>query len=143
MCGQPYKLRPHHGLCLSFFQGKGYSEAFVANMTRVKAALEENRAICLTGSADIICAACPNNRSGVCTTAEKVARYDREVLERCGLAVGQILPYREFEAKVHQNILLAGQREAVCGDCQWSELCHWEAGTYDHQGKTAGAVGDQ
>lgn len=112
-------------------------------MTRVKAALEENAAVCLTGSGDVICAACPNGCSGVCTTAEKVARYDREVLDRCGLAMGQTLPYREFEASVYQNILLAGQREAVCGDCQWSQLCRWEAVGYDHQGKTAGAAGSQ
>lgn len=128
MSEQPYKLRPHHGLCLGFFRGKGYSEAFVENMTRVKAALEENIPVCLTDSADVICAACPNNCSGICTTAEKVARYDREVLERCGLAAGQTLRYREFETKVYRNILLAGQREEVCGDCQWSELCHWKGG---------------
>lgn len=100
------------------FSGKGLQPGLRGEHDPCKAALEENAAVCLNISGDVICAACPNDRSGVCTTAEKVARYDREVLDRCGLAVGQTLAYREFEASIHENILLAGQREAVCGDCQ-------------------------
>lgn len=122
---QPYSIRPHHGLCLSFFKGKGYSGAFVANMARVKGALEENPLICLAGGADDICAACPNNTSGRCESEEKVMHYDREVLRRCGLSVGQSMPYRELEERVRRDILLPGQREAVCGDCQWNGLCHF------------------
>ena len=38
-------LRAHHGLCLRFFQGKGYSGAFVENMARKKAMLEEKTAL--------------------------------------------------------------------------------------------------
>lgn len=126
MAEQPYPIRPHHGLCLAFFGGKGYSAEFVENMTWVKAALEENPLIRLTGEADVICAACPNNRSGRCETPEKVARYDREVLSCCGLAQGDVIPFRELQNRVRHRILLAGQREAVCGDCQWTKLCHWE-----------------
>ncbi len=32
-----YKIRAHHGVCLYFFQGKGYSGEFVENMSRMKA----------------------------------------------------------------------------------------------------------
>ncbi|HEZ7990826.1 MAG TPA: hypothetical protein RWO66_07705 [Ruminococcus sp.] len=28
-------LRPHHGLCIGFFEGKGYSDEFTANMSAV------------------------------------------------------------------------------------------------------------
>lgn len=128
MAERLYQIRPHHGLCLCFFRGKGYSSEFVENMTRLKAALEENPRIRLTGNADDICAECPNNLAGCCRTAEKVARYDREVLRRCGLSDGDVIPFRELEARVRQMILLSGQREEVCGDCQWNELCHWEGG---------------
>lgn len=117
-------LRPHHGLCLCFFRGKGYSDAFVENMARMQAALAEDPPVRLTEGADDICAACPNLIFGRCADQEKVARYDREVLRRCGLHPGQILSYRELEAQVHRDILEPGQREAVCGDCQWNELCH-------------------
>ena len=93
-------LRAHHGLCLRFFQGKGYSGAFVENMARKKAMLEENPLVRLTDQADEICRACPNNLCGQCESAEKVRRYDRAVLSLCGLTPGDVLPYRELAERV-------------------------------------------
>ena len=119
-----YKIRAHHGMCLSFFQGKGYSGDFVENMSRMKAILEKNPEISLMDSPDDICAACPNRLTENC--AEKASRYDREVLRRCGLSVGERLPYREFSRKVIETILRPGVRAEICGDCQWSSLCRWE-----------------
>ena len=95
-------LRAHHGLCLHFFQGKGYSGAFVENMARKKAMLEEN---------------------------PLVRRYDREVLSRCGLTAGDVLPYRELTERVRKTILLPGHREEICGDCQWTDLCQYKEET--------------
>jgi len=121
-----YRLRPHHGLCLPFFRGKGYSGAFVENMTAVKTAMEENPVIELVRGGDDICAACPNFLQGKCRDEEKVARYDREVLRRCNLEPGQAMPYRDFVRKVTESILQKGLREEVCGDCQWTGLCREE-----------------
>ena len=119
-----YHIRAHHGMCLYFFQGKGYSGEFVENMSRMKAILEDNPEIRLMDSPDDICAACPNRETETC--AEKASRYDREVLRRCGLSVGERLPYREFSRKVIETILRPGVRAEICGDCQWSSLCRWE-----------------
>ena len=119
-----YNLRAHHGMCLYFFRGKGYSGQFVENMGKMKAVLEENPTIRLMDSPDDICAACPNKVTEPC--AEKASRYDREVLRRCGLSVGERLPYREFSRKVIETILRRGVRAEICGDCQWSSLCRWE-----------------
>ena len=119
-----YKIRAHHGVCLYFFQGKGYSGEFVENMSRMKAILEKNPEISLMDSPDDICAACPNLLTENC--AEKASRYDREVLRRCGLSAGERLPYREFSRKVIETILRPGKRAEICGDCQWSSLCRWE-----------------
>ena len=119
-----YKIRAHHGVCLYFFQGKGYSGDFVENMVRMKAILAENPEIILMDGPDDICAACPNRLTETC--AEKASRYDREVLRRCGLSVGERLPYREFSRKVIETILRPGVRAEICGDCQWSSLCRWE-----------------
>ena len=116
-------LRAHHGLCLHFFQGKGYSGAFVENMAQKKAMLERNPLVRPTDQADEICRACPNNLSGQCESAEKVRRYDREVLSRCGLTPGDVLPYRELAERVQETILIPGRREEICDDCQWTDLC--------------------
>ena len=119
-----YNLRAHHGMCLYFFQGKGYSGEFVENMRAMKAILEENPKVRLLNSADDICAACPNKLTEIC--AENASRYDREVLRRCGLSVGDTLPYRDFSQKVIETILRPGLRGSICGGCQWSGLCQWK-----------------
>lgn len=119
-----YNLRAHHGMCLYFFRGKGYSGQFVENMGKMKAVLEENPTIRLMDSPDDICAACPNKVTEPC--AKKASRYDREVLRRCGLSVGDTLSYEDFSKKVVETILRPGVRGTICGDCQWSSLCHCE-----------------
>ena len=119
-----YAIRAHHGMCLYFFQGKGYSGEFVENMEKMKQILEENPEICLMDGPDDVCAACPNRLTEAC--AEKASRYDREVLRRCGLSVGQRLFYRDFSQKVIETILRPGMRAEICGDCQWSGLCQWK-----------------
>ena len=119
-----YSIRAHHAMCLTFFKGKGYSGEFVGNMRAMKAILEENPKVRLLNSADDICAACPNKLTEIC--AENASRYDREVLRRCGLSVGDTLPYRDFSQKVIETILRPGLRGSICGGCQWSGLCQWK-----------------
>ena len=117
-------LRPHHGMCLAFFEGKGYSDGFTAHMEQVLLRLSrEDPPVRLLPATDVICAHCPNNIRGVCATAEKVDRYDRAVLERCGLAAGDALPWNAFSKLVHDRILTAGKRPSICGDCQWNDIC--------------------
>lgn len=116
-------LRPHHGMCLRYFSGKGYSETFTAQMAQIQKALTPEALVELVSGTDAVCAACPNNQNGVCRTQEQVDRYDREVLNRCGLHAGQRLSYGSFSGLVEARILAPGLRPAVCGDCEWSDLC--------------------
>ena len=57
---EPLKLRAHHGMCLAFFEGKGYSSAFTENMGKVLEEMEEDTPLELCRKKDIICSACPN-----------------------------------------------------------------------------------
>ena len=131
------RLRAHHGMCLAFFEGKGYSDAFTARMSAVKSGLEEDpdQMITLVCAADDICSACPNDRVGACISIEKVNRYDRDVLNICGITKKQPalhetepdpiqIPFSEFSRLVRENILdVPGKRRQICGDCQWNEIC--------------------
>lgn len=111
-------------MCLAFFVGEGYSDGFSAHMAQVLRRLEgEDPVVQAVPWTDEICAACPNNENGVCRSAEKVDRYDREVLARCGLAPGTQLRWSAFSGLVETRILAAGLRESICGSCQWNELC--------------------
>ncbi len=124
-------LRPHHGMCLAYYKGHGYSPAFCRRMEEMLTALTAGMQVRLTVSTDCICQACPNRRGTACITEEKVARFDRDVLRACALAEGETLPFRAFAQQVQRAILETGQRERICGDCQWNSLCtgssRWES----------------
>ena len=124
-----YKIRPHHGMCFAFFQGKGYNDAFADNMKAVKEKLDENPEVLLLCQADDVCACCPHNRNGKCTdsvsgeSSGKAEEYDRLVLARCGLSEKTTIRFKDFAASVRENILSPRKREEICGDCKWSGLC--------------------
>lgn len=122
-----YKIRAHHGMCMAFFQGKGYSSEFTVHMGGIIHKLESNPTICISTQTDIICSKCPNNNQGSCETEGKVIAYDRQVLKYCGLSEGMVMPYADFKKAVYENILIPNKREEICGNCQWNELCHFDA----------------
>ena len=77
-----YSIRPHHLLCLQFFEGKGYSNGFVENMTKIhNEMLSKNPYVELTEGADDICENCPNNENGICTQEKSVSGNDRRTYE--------------------------------------------------------------
>ena len=118
-------LRPHHGMCFQFYEGKGYSEDFTDHMGRVIRACEEksDQLITLTCSTDVVCRNCPNNEGGICTTEDKVQRYDSDVLKACGLDAGAEIPYEDFLKLVKMSVIDIGKRKEICGDCSWDYIC--------------------
>lgn len=117
-------LRAHHGMCLAFFIGEGYSSSFVENMKKQKTFLDtEDPAIEIVCEADSICLGCPNNQEGVCTSIGKVQTYDSLVLAYCKLENHSQLKWSTYQKIVRNNILDAHKREAICGDCSWNSLC--------------------
>lgn len=116
-------LRAHHGMCLAFFKGKGYSNTFTVHMQKILDKMQENPKLRIVAEGDIICSRCPNLQNGICNTPEQVEKYDREVLLQCGISENEEICWEEFSKRIEEKILLTGQREEICGDCQWSELC--------------------
>lgn len=124
------KIRPHHGMCFAFFRGAGYNDAFAKNMQKIKEILDENPEVILLCGADDVCCHCPNNLAGTCTdpatgqSLGKAEGYDLQVLAHCGLKEGCKIRWKDFAAAVQTHILDIGKREIICGDCEWSSLCH-------------------
>lgn len=123
MWDSPVPLRPHHGLCMAFFVGEGYSEGFSRHMGEVLSALCRGGRVRLECAADTVCAACPENRGGTCRKPDLVAGYDRAVLALCGLREGAVLPFDQFTALVQSRIIAPDRRGEICGGCQWDSLC--------------------
>ena len=105
------------------FVGKGYSEEFTVNMSRVIAALHGGEKLVLTDGADDICTACPFNNDGVCKDIEKVNRYDASAKNVLELEYGKEYNYSKSRTAVNDNIYKTGKLSDICGNCEWFELC--------------------
>ena len=118
-------LRPHHLLCIQKYTGHGYDEAFTAHMTALTASLaaKPRTPVRLTRGCDDLCAACPHQAGGVCTSLEKVAEMDGGVLAACGLAYGQCLPWSEAARLARERVFETERFAAICAQCQWYSLC--------------------
>lgn len=117
------RLRPHHGMCLAYFEGKGYSDDFTVNMQNMLDLFEKGTDVELVTAGDEICKACPNLKEGICVSAGLVERYDREVLKACGLDEKNQMTFREFVDSVQKNVINTGKRVEICGNCQWNDIC--------------------
>lgn len=120
-----YELRPHHGLCIANFVGRGYDEAFTRNMRAVAEALRKDpqQEVQLVQGRDILCGSCPHLREGVCRTAQKTERLDRRTLELCGLSGDERLLWEDLQALVKERIFGAGLFAEVCRGCAWYDFC--------------------
>ena len=119
-----FYLRPHHALCIRFFEGRGYSEGFVGHMAHIIEVLDgSDPEVTLTGSCDRICAECPHNIGGVCDTAAKTAAIDDRALSAMGLELGDTLRWRELSRLAGERIISAGRLKEICGDCVWIGIC--------------------
>lgn len=121
---EPFPLRPHHGLCIAFFEGKGYDENFTAHMRDCIRLLEEqNPSVRLVCSVDQICSHCPHRRELLCDSECKVQRYDRALLALCDLEESGILSWETFRGIVREKILETRNIAEVCTGCQWLGIC--------------------
>ena len=125
-------LRPHHGMCLAFFKGHGYSSGFSRHMQEMLEIFETDPAIILQVDTDEICSSCPNNQNGICSSSGLVAAYDEAVLETCGMEEDAEMPFLKFAEKVEREIISPGKRREICGNCQWNDICSTQASRWKH-----------
>lgn len=119
------ELRGHHLLCILGFQGYGYSEDFVLNMTRINELRKTDKTtIKLINSSDDICSACPNLKNDLCENEmqnETIVKMDEEVLSEFDInkEYNGIDLFNEVILKF--NTLKSV--ENICNDCKWAEKC--------------------
>lgn len=118
------RLRPHHGLCIRHFEGKGYSEAFVEHMTEVIKRLQAGADIEIVDSSDEICSCCLHWKENHCDSEKRVCEFDKRVLEMTQVSSFETLSYDEFQERIQKYIVDAGRFNEVCGDCGWGQICH-------------------
>ena len=117
------RYRPHHFLCSLGFQGKGYSDAFTANMSaivigRLRANGGDDTLIEVTPATDDICAPCPKRRGALCTSQDKIAALDAAHAEALHLTPGDRLTWGEAQARILANVP-PGSLKTLCQGCEW------------------------
>lgn len=117
-------IRAHHGMCLAFFEGKGYSKGFTLHMQKVLDYMQKKTVVTIITEEDIICSACPHFKGTACETSEKVKNYDNQVLKYCEIKSGETLRWDDFQALVKEKIIYTHKRMEICKNCQWSEICN-------------------
>lgn len=121
---EKFLIRPHHMLCLQFFEGKGYSDDFVRNMTNIKSKLDrENPILNIVHCTDDICADCPKKINKKCINEESVQGHDDRVYKKIAEDVGDCARWEDIKQAVYKNIIDAGNMKEICQDCSWSYIC--------------------
>lgn len=119
------KLRGHHLLCLKGFQGYGYSNEFIENMTQVnfKRKMKCTK-LTLSCEPDELCRYCPNLRKGLCKDEEHdkvIRKMDEEVLKK-------IDPEEEYNSvelfkKINDLFNTKESVSEICFNCMWHDKC--------------------
>jgi hypothetical protein len=119
------KIRAHHLLCIKYFQGLGYSKLFVENFYDVLKKLKLNPTIKIINYPDIICEACPNNKSDCCVKNSSeseisIRKKDVFVLTELDLKPEEDFEYNKAMELVENNL---NNLRIICKDCEWLNIC--------------------
>ena len=118
-----YKIRPHHLLCLCFYEGYGYSESFTKNMDKVSKDII-GKDIQIVFGKDSLCLCCPFLKNGKCETEDKVTKYDNFVIQHLNLKNNQIVSYDKIHREIIDVLLETKKIKKSCFfDCQWKDIC--------------------
>lgn len=126
MSKNPIQFRPHHFLCALGYQGKGYSDAFTANMTRIvqgqlRGPNGDATVIEVIGSTDDICAPCPKKIGLLCSSQTQIVGLDDRHGAALGLRHGDRLTWGDAKARIRSNVK-PDQLHELCRGCSWLEL---------------------
>ncbi|MGB8623124.1 MAG: DUF1284 domain-containing protein [Paracoccaceae bacterium] len=125
------RFRPHHFLCSLGFAGRGYSDAFTANMdTIVSGGLRAQGGaklpIEVVSAVDDICAPCPHRRGEGCDKQARIDALDAAHGRALGLTPGDRLTWGDALERIRDRVA-PGDLSTLCAGCQWLELGLCEA----------------
>jgi uncharacterized protein len=127
------RLRPHHFLCMLTYIGKGYSQAFIDNYSRIIHELNTgDKTIELINGADDICAPrlCDANETECHCRESHIDDRDNEALsdirkmsEFSDLKIGNRINLTENLIKSLRKAYKENTIRTACIGCEWKDLC--------------------
>lgn len=121
------KLRAHHLLCLQGFQGYGYNDRFLKNLSEIHKQVQNlDQEIELISGIDDICGPCVHHKDGRCASNEKkIQNMDQKTLEFLGLQTGVFDSAQTLFELSNKKFKTKESVEPICGECEWREQCLW------------------
>ncbi len=117
-------FRGHHLICINFFHGEGYDEAFIDNLRNILSRVEEEE-ITITVDADDVCSACLWLQGDRCEFDESSDQEMREMDERAidllGLSSGDKVHWYTIRKKLPS--IFSHWFSLYCSDCDWKGAC--------------------
>ncbi|MFA5352819.1 MAG: DUF1284 domain-containing protein [Thermodesulfovibrionales bacterium] len=122
-------LRGHHLICLHFYHGEGYDEAFIRNLERVMENAGTEGVLVASGPDDI-CLSCLHLREGLCMATpgaeQEIREMDRKALELLDLTPGMRAGWAAIEDRIPALFRL--WYDCFCRDCGWRGSCEKDRG---------------
>ncbi len=117
-------LRGHHLVCLHFFSGEGYDEAFIRNLRNIMSrAADED--LTITSGADDVCTSCLHLTEGRCNFREnadvEIREMDKKALDLLDLSDTGQTRWDELRELVRN--IFPQWYSRFCSDCDWRETC--------------------
>ncbi len=120
-------LRGHHLICLHFFNGQGYDEAFIKNL-RHTLSLAEKEMITVSSGADDVCASCLHLRQDKCchedNAEESIQRMDAKALSLLGLSYNEKIGLNALKSRIPG--IFSEWFSLYCRGCSWRGVCEKE-----------------
>ncbi|MBL7031921.1 MAG: DUF1284 domain-containing protein [Nitrospira sp.] len=117
-------LRGHHLICLHFFNGEGYDDAFIKNLADTLR-LAEGEDVEISSGADDVCTACLYLKQGKCEQSdsadEDVRAMDAKALKLIGLSTSDMVSWKMIQDKIPR--IFHEWYSLYCTDCDWREAC--------------------
>ncbi|MBI4826049.1 MAG: DUF1284 domain-containing protein [Nitrospirae bacterium] len=121
-------LRGHHLICLHFFDGEGYDEAFINNLRKILERAKDEE-ITISSGADDICVLCPYLKESRClyteSSDEDVRNMDTEALALLCLSKEDKVKWDEIRNKVKR--IFPNWYSSRCKECDWKDACEKNA----------------
>ena len=121
-------LRGHHLVCLHFFDGEGYDEAFIKNLKNLLHRVEEEE-ITISSGADDVCKSCPYLKQSKCLYAEnsdeEIIEMDTKALSLLALSHGDKVEWCALKEKIRK--IFPEWFSLYCIECDWRNACEKNA----------------
>lgn len=118
------KLRGHHFICLNFYEGQGYPEAYRRAIAKAVSQLKTEGALVVMGGDDV-CKGCPDYKGGLCAYSPgaewEISALDELALRLLGLEQGSQVTWNCLQ-KVLERVFPMWYKFA-CLKCEWKQAC--------------------